>query len=701
MRNLFTLVGILFIITADAQVNYKTTEHSAKFIRQINPRVLTPDFNAQLFLLEAPLPGGSSYRSFLLQQKIKQNQRFKDKEISKSKSTKSESGMAPILGKNFGFTRVLPSGTEIMLTGGIPNDNTLAVSNGGVLLAAINSLVYAYDLDNDTIIFPQGSLSLRTIAGGGGAVDYYFDPKLIYDEQEDRFILVFLKNADPASNGYIVAFSSSSNPLDPWNTYFLSGNPLNNERWTDFPAISLSAGVLYITGNLIIDTAPTWQEGFDGSIIWKVNTAEGYAGAAEINSELYSDIKFNDRFIRNLHPVQGARGQAEEVYFMSNRNFDLENDTMFVLQLKPSPEGDTILEIKQTQTDTPYGMPPNAKQADTDPNDPTGGLQTNDARVLGAILLEGEIKFVANTINPETGFSSVYYGKVSDPSGDALISGMILGDSLLDYGYPNIAFAGNENCDAEVMIGFNYSSPDSFPGIACKYIDNEGNISETLILKQGEGYVDRLTGTYERWGDYLGFQTRFNQPGKVYSSGYYGLISRKNASWVNEIISPDTTQLYVSTVQSGNAASCTGVITTEIANGRAPFTYFWNSVEGAATYSEACNGQMVNLLVSDSRGCSVSLDILPESTQATGVLYPNPFVNQVNYKFLLEEATKIEASIYDVAGKLVAEIIKSDAKKGLNELQFNLDPLAEGVYFLRIFSDNELIMSERLVKASD
>ena len=132
--------------------------------------------------------------------------------------------------------------------------------------------------------------------------------------------------------------------------------------------------MLYITGNLIIDTAPTWQEGFDGYVIWKVNTAKGYAGEEEIDSELFSDIRYNGRFIRNLHPVQGARGQAEQVFFMSNRNFDLENDTLFLLQLKPSPEGDTLLEIRQSQTDVPYGMPPNVRQQDTYPTDPTGRM---------------------------------------------------------------------------------------------------------------------------------------------------------------------------------------------------------------------------------------------------------------------------------------------------------------------------------------
>lgn len=699
MRLLITILTVLPYILIGQ--NHKKSHHKAQLITVFNPLEAQPDFNAQLFYLEAPLPDGDTYRSFLMQQKQKQYERIKSLKPKSGKAFNEETGPPPIKGRNFGMRRTLPGGTDVTLTGGIPNDNSLAVSNDGKLLSAINSLVYGYDLVGDSVIFPNSLLSLSGIAGGASIQDFYFDPKLIYDEQADRFILVFLKNSDPSSNGYIVAFSSSNNPLDPWYSYFLSGNPLNNDRWTDFPAISLSNGQLYITGNLIIDTAPTWQEGFDGSIIWQVDTQQGYDGEEEINSELYSDIRFEDNYIRNLHPVQGARGQAEDAYFMSNRNFDLENDTMFVLHLDMNDDGDTSLTINYARTDVPYGMPPNGRQQDTDPSDPTGGLQTNDARVLGAILHEGEIRFVANTVNSETGFSAVYFGEVSNPANNPEISGKILGDSLLDYGYPNIAFAGNENCDAELMIGFNYTSPDSFPGIACKYISNSGEISETLILKEGEDYVNRLTGTYERWGDYLGFQTKFNEPGKVYSSGYFGLIGKRNATWINEIISPDTTKIYISASQDGNPINCNGILLAEVSNGTPPFTYFWNGKEGSEKFEEACLGESVTLVVRDARGCSSGIDLIPENQGASEIIYPNPATNRVNFKFNLKSDAEIKAVIYDMSGKSVAEIIKKNAKAGLNEIQFFIDPLAKGVYFLNIESNSNVLFTERFVKAND
>lgn len=701
MRNFWILIGLCLGLNASSQTNFISTTHVAKRIQTINPRELKPDFNAQLFSLEAPLPDGKSYKSFLMQQKIAQRNRYPQAVQARIALDSTEASM-PIVAKSLGMKRFLSSGNVVDIPAGIPNDNTLAISDSGIAIAGVNSLIYAWDFKADTLVFPNAVISLRSIAGPSGIDDYYFDPKILYDEINDRFILVFLKNANPASNGYMVAFSSTNNPLDPWNTYFLSGNPLNNDRWTDFPAISISNGELFITGNLIIDTAPTWQEGFDGSIIWQVKVSDGYAGADEITSRLHSNIRFNGRFIRNLHPVTGAMGNADEQYFLSNRNFDLENDTVFVLKMASSLEEEANLIIKQTTTDLPYGMPPNGRQQDTDPNDPAGGLQTNDARVLGAILMDDKIQYVANTINPATGFSAIYHGFITDLTNDQPeVHGRILGDAQLDFGYPNIAFAGNELCDSEVFIGFNYSAPDSFPGTACRYYSNEGTYSPIRILKAGENYVNRLSGTYERWGDYFGFQRWHARPGHVVSAGFYGLLSRQNGTWMNEIVSPDSLQLLFYVIESGNAAACNGLLKAYVEGGIAPYTYFWNGTEGGDEFPNACADFSMTLMVRDARGCSTEYTFFPNSSTSENQLFPNPFSNYVNFKFSLEEDGEVYASIYDASGKLVAELLKKQAKKGQNELQFLTEPLAKGVYFLRVELNGTQKYLEKLVKATD
>lgn len=661
-----------------------------------------PEFNVQLNNLEAPKPDGDSYRAFLMRQKIASAKKFPRK-VNNQKNRNS--GLQPIKGKDFGLKRKLNNGNWADIGGGIPNDNTLAISDSGIVLVGINSLIYAYDLKNDSILFPNYTRSLTSIGGGSAVLNNYYDPKVIYDEVYDRFILVFLKNNDPATNKYLICFSLSNNPIDGFHVYELPGNPLNNNRWTDFPVISHTKEEVFLSGNLIIPGV-SWQVGFDGSIIWQINKEKGYNGEADLMPRLYSDIKYNGRFTRNLHLVQGAKGAAETQYVLSNRNFDIVNDTVFVMKITgPKDDTNTVLEIKATRTNLPYGVPPNGRQFDTDPNDPTTGLQTNDARVLGAILINDKIQYVANSINTATGFSAIYHGFIEAMDENPIITGNLIADPVLDFGYPNIAFSGNEDCDIETIIAFNYTSTDSFPGIATVAYNNDGNYSSLMILKAGENYVNRLNGGYERWGDYFGLQRWHANPGKVVSAGFYGLTSKGNGTWVNELMSPDPDKLANNFEVKNNATFCKAELIANVSGGVAPYKFFWNNsnTEGTSNVTEVCKDVWYKVKIEDARGCYIidSTVVKTQKLNTDGVIYPNPFVDQVALQFNLDTKSRIKANIYDLDGKLVYELVEKTVDAGLNELVFSLEPLKQGVYFLRVFKDDKEFLTKKIIKTKN
>ena len=146
-----------------------------------------------------------------------------------------------------------------------------------------------------------------------------YDPKFIYDHEEDRFIMVFLVGNKPLIVMYVLPFSTTNNPLDDWNVYMLKGDALNSGHWTDYPAISLTKDDLFITGNLLLDGV-SWQLGFKESIIWQIDKLSGYNGSDSLEFNLWSDIKDDSITIRNIHPVRGARElQDKKQYFLSNK----------------------------------------------------------------------------------------------------------------------------------------------------------------------------------------------------------------------------------------------------------------------------------------------------------------------------------------------------------------------------------------------
>lgn len=680
-------------------VTFAQTQFLIEKIAEVDPKSYDPGFEARIDNLEAPVPGGESYRGFLREQKVKVREMFPLQPAAPIQN-KTQS-MEPGLLQGFVPARRFPAGNTLPLTGGIPNDNTLAISNDGILLIAINSVVWAYDTKNDSVLFPNTVVALQTFADGSANHSYY-DPKLYYDEDADRFILTFLRDNRPNTSQVIMCFSSSNNPTDPWNAYVIPGNPLNNNRWTDFPALATTKDEVFYTANLIIPDV-SWQVGFDGSVIWQLDKFAGYAGNATLPSKLWSDVRHNGRFTRNLFPVPGAAGDAEDIFFLSNRNFDLQNDTFFVAHITGKlDDPNAALEVKAVVADVPYGLAPNGRQANTVLTDPTSGLDINDARVLGGFLLDDQIQFTSTAVNPATGLAAIYHGVLNDPKGNTSIDGTILGDPTLDIAYPNIVWTGIDKCQKQAMIGFNYTSPNDFAGVAAIFYDNQGNYSNLKRLKEGENIINRIPGTYDRWGDYFGLQRVFNDPRKVFAAGMFGLQNNLSGTFVAELISPDTMLLEGAIAFTGNPAFCQGVATATGIGGVPPYTYEWLSPLGSTNEiaSGICSNDKVSVRITDATGCEtiVSADVLPAAIAAPPLAYPSPFVNQVAVQFELPRDQEIVARIYTLQGQLVDEVIRKSAKAGLNELTFFTEPLSSGTYVLVISVENREIFSQKIIK---
>ncbi|MGB0194882.1 MAG: hypothetical protein ACPF8Z_06735, partial [Schleiferiaceae bacterium] len=156
-------------------------------------------------------------------------------------TNKTTTTPVPTAGYGTSIYRLTPQGNPFDFSGGIPNDNAMAISKDGILCAAVNSVFWAQNIHTGDLVMPSpvGLFSLQQMANGSSFENYY-DPKLIYDPTQDRFVLVFLKDNDAANSKIIVCFSSTNDPADAWHVYRLDGNPLDNNRWTDFPAVALS-----------------------------------------------------------------------------------------------------------------------------------------------------------------------------------------------------------------------------------------------------------------------------------------------------------------------------------------------------------------------------------------------------------------------------------------------------------------------------
>ena len=508
------------ILSAQKLTQYKAVDHAI-----INLNDYTDNWMINVQSQEMPKPGGDGYRSFLLDQKIKANNLYpRGKRASKSKS-----------GSNSTPELILENGFEGNLYNNrIPNDNTMCISNDGIIVAGINSMFIFYDTKNDSLI-RRGTLNTFAASFISLLSVNKYDPKFIYDPIEDKFIVTFLIGTSPSTSHIFVAFSTTNDPMDDWNAYILKGDALNTNHWTDYPAISITEDELFITGNLLL-SGVSWQLGFNQSLIWQIDKQSGYNGLDSLNYAVWSDIKDDSIMIRNIHPVRGARElQSNEQYFLSNKNFSIESDTLYLMKVSNTLESDSAeFTMERISLSNHYFLSPNGRQSI--PKE----LSTNDSRVLGATIDEEWIQYVHHSMDTSYGTSGIYHGIIENYDNEPNVTGRILSDSIKDYGYPNIASTGINTNEKEGVIGFNYTSPVDTNGTACFYMNNEEIYSNFTHLKRGEAPINKSnSATIDRWGDYFGIQRKYDEPCKIWMSGMYGKIN-KNGSWISSVAVSDT-----------------------------------------------------------------------------------------------------------------------------------------------------------------
>ena len=519
-RKLFTLLVLsnLGMAALSAQsISYETYDYQpVERAAVVHFASIGPDFAPEMDYLEAPPVGGPWYKEYLRQQKAESAILFPRKE--NVVHTRGQAVPPVLLIDWIGNTS----------SSSTPLDNHLAVSNGNQIVSVINQHVAIKDPLGDWI----GAATLKNFFLTLGLSENKYDPRVLYDSEHDRFILFALNGYASPESWVILGFSQTNDADGDWNLYKFQGNPFNNGTWTDFPMISLTNKEVFLTSNSIKD-GQSWQAGFFGTLIWQIDKEKGYNGEP-LDVKMWSNIEFGGKLIRNLCPVKSATGEtSDRLYFLSDRNFDIQNDTFFILELNGTQNDPNLsLDIDFRVSSQAYGVPPHAVQ-------PQDSLATNDGRVLDAFWLDDQIQFVGNCIDTASGRAAIYHGIIDNLSTSKDVSGYIVTGGPDDIGYPSISYVGTEEGDQDAIIVVSHSSPVRFPGCSALYFDNDRQHSDLVTIKEGLNSINMQTNVQvERWGDYSGNQRKYDQPGVVWCSSSYGKSNKDNDTWIASLASP-------------------------------------------------------------------------------------------------------------------------------------------------------------------
>jgi hypothetical protein len=414
--------------------------------------------------------------------------------------------------------------------GGSPNDNHLAVSKDGIVLGIQNRSVYAFRENGEQLFFK----SLRAFAGMASIDLKLFDPRVVYDAWEDRFIVLFLSGSTYESSRLVLAFSQTPDPSAAWNVYTINGNPLNDDTWSDFPTLAVSRHDVLITTNSFYNGSVN-NSGKKQSLIWRISKAGGFGGTS-LDIDVYDNLKFNNTYLFNFTPSSNHFNDGQPLLFLSNDALQGGN-RFYVAQLS-----DDKISIRQITASVPYMVPPDARQRGGDRK-----LNTNDSRILDATMLGDDIHFALNTASPEFR-PAIYYGIIKAVGTPAeTIDALVISDEM-EIAFPSLTKVSADGGDVVMML-YLHSSPDHFPGCSAIYLrPMEGGIalSEPLRIQQGQHPL-------AYWGDYTKIVISPRETGTAWISASFGLnddsgtVTLESATVIGKI----TTGLVTSTAGEG------------------------------------------------------------------------------------------------------------------------------------------------------
>lgn len=531
------LMSILLIVTVTCVNQLNAQQHVTQLTFTLTASakvssIAEDPWNASMLSLEVRDYMGNPDKLFLKQQK----QKIAELYPVKKSVTPNKSGTIPAPIINVGF-----DGNQF--NNSVPLDNYLAVSDSNRIVSVSNVQFRVYNTDG-TSLMSKTLQSFCQPAGLGGINNGKFDPKVIYDPIEDKFIAVILNGFKSQYSKIIVAFSQSNDPTGVWNFYVLPGNPYNDTTWFDYPALNITQDELFITGNQIRENV-SWQLGFKQTVIWQIRKKDGYAGLPLVTN-LWNGIEYNGRKIRNLHPVKGGSNiQGPEQYFLSNRNFDIQNDTIFIVKINDTIGSPNIaLSIDVIHANKKYGVPPNGRQKGINRY-----AATNDGRILTAFYENGKIQFASTTIDTSNGRSGIFFGIISDVDNQNYnINSTIISVDTLDFGYPKLSWVGEGALGSQSILSFEHTGENRYPGISAIFY-SDGEFSDILTVKEGLGNLIVLADSIERWGDYFGSQPVYNRNGKIWIAGTYGNSYNRHQTWIAQLDNPYGAETSVQTIQ--------------------------------------------------------------------------------------------------------------------------------------------------------
>ncbi len=395
------------------------------------------------------------------------------------------------------------------------------------LIAVVNTMIEIRNKTGGLIV--RDSLKDFFSAAAGNLGTRTFDPKVIFDQHANRFVVVTLErlddagglNPDPDNKSVILlAVSKTATPATltsaDWYYHVINAETSISavDYWADYPGFEVDEEAVYITGSMFSHTV----RAFGGVRLWIVNkgVAGGFYGggaaAVTVHNPYAGGGIATTTMPAQIHGAAGA-GAGIGTYLVSYSGLS----------------GGGLESVQVVRVNNPLGAVTFSQQyvsvgniedtTATIADAPQLGTATliniGDRRALDAVWQSNALWMVA-TIRPtntvDAGQATTHWWKLNTTvpatitlSDQGNIGGEDIGVGVHTY-YGSVAL----NKVGDAMIGFAASGPTNYGGAYAagrQTGDAPGTVQPVVTVRAGEDYYIRTFGNgtgRNRWGDYSG-----------------------------------------------------------------------------------------------------------------------------------------------------------------------------------------------------
>lgn len=486
-----------------------------------------------------------------------------------------------------------------------------------------------------------------------------YDPKVIYDQYADRFVVITLERWDTASGNpsnhsrILVAVSKTSNPNDGFWYHAIDSkiNISGLDRWADYPGLGLDDKAIYITNNMFAFLGA--GGGFGGVRLWIIPKTGAYTGPDNaLSFAVYDPYGLAGApglatTTQPAHlwgtPTNGFDGNPLGTFLVSYSGLsDGTNEYVDIVQVT-DPLGTPNFQLQQLfvgNIDNTAAIQPDAPQLGS-----VFAIETNDRRALNAVWRANNLYMSTTVVPPagaDAGQATAQWIRINTINTAALAVADFGRVGAEDLGVGTHTFFPSVmvDCDLNMAVGFSASNAGIYPGAYYTtrlVTDPAGTVSATGTLQAGTDFYKRyFGGPRNRWGDYSGL----------------ALCPRGEADFYvfNEYAGP-----------RGNAGNGT----------QGPEDGQWYTKLG-----------VFRVKTPTAAGDAPSATRLAQNV-------PNPFNPSTSIAFTLSTREHVTVAVYDANGRLVRTLVDEVRHAGVHDVPWDGrdargQSVSSGVYFYRM-----------------